>query len=210
MDGLETARRIREMAGPDTLIIIITAYDYGQLDATAVKAAGVNSFLAKPFFASSLYDTLLNVTDKGQDRPKAEQPSQAYDLTGQRILLVEDNDLNLEIAAELLRMTGATVEAAKNGMQALECFARSADGYYNVILMDIQMPIMDGYEATRAIRVCAHPQAATIPILAMTANAFQEDVAAALDAGMNGHISKPIDTTVLYETLHNMLVEDQD
>lgn len=210
MDGLETARRIREMAGPGTLIIIITAYDYGQLDAAAVKAAGVNSFLAKPFFASSLYDTLLNVTDKGQDRPKAEQPSQAYDLTGQRILLVEDNDLNLEIAAELLRMTGATVEAAKNGMQALECFARSADGYYNVILMDIQMPIMDGYEATRAIRACAHPQAATIPILAMTANAFQEDVAAALDAGMNGHIAKPIDTTVLYETLHNMLVEDQD
>lgn len=209
MDGLETARRIRGMVGPDTLIIIITAYDFGRLDAAAVKAAGVNSFLAKPFFASSLYDTLLNVTDKGQGRPKAEQPSQAYDLTGQRVLLVEDNDLNLEIAAELLRMTGATVEAAKNGVQALEHFARSAEGYYNVILMDIQMPIMDGYEATRAIRACAHPQAATIPILAMTANAFQEDVAAALDAGMNGHISKPIDTTMLYETLHNLLVGDQ-
>lgn len=204
MDGVETAEKIRSVVGHDTLIIIITAYDYAGIEAKA-REAGVNSFLSKPFFASSLYNTLLEVTGSKNEIPKVEAKTNAYDFSGHRLLLAEDNPLNLEIAVEILKMTGAEVESAVDGNQTLECFLKSEKGYYDAILMDIQMPIMDGYESARAIRSSSHPQAETIPIIAMTANAFDEDVAAALESGMDAHIAKPVDADVLYKTLKGFI-----
>lgn len=202
INGIETAKRVRSIVGPNTLIIIITAYDYGDIE-EAAREAGVNRFLAKPFFASSLYNTLMDATGQKIIPGTTGNPAEHFDFSGRCILLAEDNDLNLEIAAELLKMAGAQVEAVVDGRQALERFVGADEGYYDIILMDIQMPVMDGYEAARAIRSSTHPQAKTIPIIAMTANAFEEDVAAALDAGMNAHISKPIDTNILYTTLQD-------
>ena len=204
MDGVETAEKIRSVVGHDTLIIIITAYDYAGIEAKAREAGG-NSFLSKPFFASSLYNTLLEVTGSKNEIPKVEAKTNAYDFSGHRLLLAEDNPLNLEIAVEILKMTGAEVESAVDGNQTLECFLKSEKGYYDAILMDIQMPIMDGYESARAIRSSSHPQAETIPIIAMTANAFDEDVAAALESGMDAHIAKPVDADVLYKTLKGFI-----
>ena len=169
--GLKLLKKIRSVVGHDTLIIIITAYDYAGIEAKA-REAGVNSFLSKPFFASSLYNTLLEVTGSKNEMPKVEAKTNAYDFSGHRLLLAEDNPLNLEIAVEILKMTGAEVESAVDGNQTLECFLKSEKGYYDAILMDIQMPIMDGYESARAIRSSSHPQAETIPIIAMTANCF--------------------------------------
>ena len=204
MDGVETAEKIRSVVGHDTLIISITAYDYAGIESKA-REAGVNSFLSKPFFASSLYNTLLEVTGSKNEMPKVEAKTNAYDFSGHRLLLAEDNPLNLEIAVEILKMTGAEVESAVDGNQTLECFLKSEKGYYDAILMDIQMPIMDGYESARAIRSSSHPQAETIPIIAMTANAFDEDVAAALESGMDAHIAKPVDADVLYKTLKGFI-----
>ena len=206
MDGVETTRRIRSIAGPAPLIIIITAYDYTEIE-TEAKKAGVDRFLAKPFFASTLYNTLLDIIGHSQSKPKNEgfMPQSKYDFCGKRILLAEDNELNCEIAVELLKMAGAEVVTAADGKQAVVLFTQSEPGTFDLLLMDIQMPVMDGYEATRAIRHSAHPQAESIPIVAMTANAFDEDVVAAMESGMDAHISKPIDTAILYTTLHRYL-----
>lgn len=125
----------------------------------------------------------------------------AYDFSGHRVLMAEDNDLNAEIAIELLEMVQMKADRADNGEEALRLFEASPSGTYDAILMDMQMPVMDGLEATRAIRRSEHPQAKSIPIYAMTANAFNDDVAKALSCGMNGHIAKPIDTTILYDAL---------
>lgn len=202
MDGAETARRIRKEVGPDVPLIIISAYDWTPIEEEA-RAASVDAFVAKPFFASSLYDSLRSITRRSSAKadPNAEE-QQHYDFTGKRILLVEDNEFNREVAQEFLEMTGATVECAENGAEAVKAFEASAPGTYAVILMDVQMPVMDGYEATRTIRASAHAEAKTISIIAMTANAFNEDIVAATEAGMNGHIAKPIDVKVLYKMLH--------
>lgn len=210
MDGMETVRRIRNEVGPETLIIIISAYDWGAIEEKA-RAIGVNGFIAKPFFASNLYNTLTSLTRRTAPKreievsapPESETETahQHYDFTGKHILLVEDNEFNREVAQEFLEMTGATVESAENGSEGVALFTASETGQYDIILMDVQMPVMDGYEATRAIRASVHPDANSIPILAMTANAFNEDVAAAVAAGMNGHIAKPIDVTALYRLL---------
>ena len=210
MDGMETVRRIRNEVGPETLIIIISAYDWGAIEEKA-RAIGVNGFIAKPFFASNLYNTLTSLTRRtapkreievsATQESEAETAHQHYDFTGKHILLVEDNEFNREVAQEFLEMTGATVESAENGSEGVALFTASETGQYDIILMDVQMPVMDGYEATRAIRASVHPDANSIPILAMTANAFNEDVAAAVAAGMNGHIAKPIDVTALYRLL---------
>lgn len=199
MDGVEVTRRIREIVGAGTMIIIITAYDWGAVENSA-RQAGANAFITKPIFASTLYDTLLSVTGiERAVRPPAGK-SQRPELAGHHVLLVEDNVLNREIAVELLHMADITVECAVNGRDAVDQFLAHGDSF-DLILMDVQMPVMDGYEATQAIRGLAHERAGSIPIIAMTADAFHEDVVRAGEAGMNGHLAKPIDPDLLYETL---------
>lgn len=204
MDGIETTRRIRSIVGPDTLIIIITAYGYSSIEAEAWEA-GANLFLAKPFFASSLYNSLLAATRPQKVAEDKKKISTDTLLKGKRVLLAEDNDLNREIAVDLLEMTGAKVDCARDGKEAVDYFMTGRGRECDAILMDIQMPIMDGYQATRIIRASNRSNALEIPIIAMTADAFQEDVAAALEAGMNAHIAKPFDTEVLYKTLSDVL-----
>ena len=203
MDGIEATRRIRETAGPETLIII-TAYDWTSIEQRARKA-GANAFLSKPFFSSALYHTLSAVSQKKPASVAAElEPGtegQTPSLRGRHVLLVEDNDLNREITEEILKMWGASFTCAENGQVAVDIFTASAPGTFDAILMDIQMPVLDGYAATAAIRASHSPESQTIPIIAMTANAFHEDVVSALSAGMNNHISTPIDPERLYQVL---------
>ena len=200
LDGIETARRMRRYVGPDVLIIIISAYDWSGIEEQA-KAAGVNAFIAKPFFASNLYNTLLTVSRKPELGFSAVGNKETYDFGGKKVLLVEDNELNMEIASELLKFVNLQVEHAENGKVAVNIFRNSKEKEYALIFMDIQMPLMNGYDAARCIRSSEHPAAGTIPIIAMTANAFNDDVQAAFDAGMNGHLAKPIDVEVLYKTI---------
>ena len=200
IDGVETARRIRERVGRDTPIIILSAYDWTDIEAEARKA-GVNAFIAKPLFQSSLYNVLVSVTNGAFGISGAKEAPDGEALRGRRLLLAEDNALNMEIAVTLLEMNGAQVEGAENGRAAVDRFLETAPGYYDAILMDVQMPVMDGCEAARAIRACGREDARRIPILATTANAFAEDVSAVLAAGMNAHISKPLDVKQLLAVL---------
>ena len=200
LDGIETARRMRRYVDPDVLIIIISAYDWSGIEEQA-KAAGVNAFIAKPFFASNLYNTLLTVSRKPELGFSAVGNKETYDFGGKKVLLVEDNELNMEIASELLKFVNLQVEHAENGKVAVDIFRNSKEKEYALIFMDIQMPLMNGYDAARCIRSSEHPAAGTIPIIAMTANAFNDDVQAAFDAGMNGHLAKPIDVEALYKTI---------
>ena len=204
MDGIEATRRMREIVGQDTLIIIITAYDWGAIEKNA-RAAGANAFLAKPIFASTLYNALLSVTGIGKAvlRPSASGSFQWPELNGRHVLLVEDNDINREIAMELLKMSGITVDCARDGQEAVDKFQANGEDY-DLILMDVQMPVLDGYQATGAIRRSGHPRALSVPIIAMTADAFHEDVVRAADAGMDGHLAKPIEPELLYQTLADM------
>ena len=200
LDGIETARRMRSYVGPGVLVIIISAYDWSGIEEQA-KAAGVNAFIAKPFFASNLYNMLLTVSRKPELGFSAVGNKETYDFGGKKVLLVEDNELNMEIASELLKFVNLQVEHAENGKVAVNIFRNSKEKEYALIFMDIQMPLMNGYDAARCIRSSEHPAAGTIPIIAMTANAFNDDVQAAFDAGMNGHLAKPIDVEVLYKTI---------
>lgn len=202
MDGVEVTRQIRKKLGPDTLIIIISAYDWSEIEEEA-RRAGVNAFITKPLFESSLYNVLLSVLGTNPSPKNSEVILNDY--TGRRFLLAEDNALNMEIAVELLNMTGAEIDGAVDGQEAVEKFETSPDGYYDAIFMDVQMPVMDGYNATKKIRASSHSDARTIPIIAMTANTFIEDVDAAYAAGMNGHIPKPIDVKKLYQTIAKFL-----
>ena len=205
INGIETTRRIREVVGPETTVIIMTAYDWSAIEKNA-REAGANAFLSKPLFASTLYNTLLTVTGISKVVMTSAECTDLKrpELAGRHLLLVEDNDLNREIAVELLKMTDVTVDCAENGQQALEQFLINGN-CYDLILMDVQMPVMDGYDATRAIRKSGHPRAGTIPIIAMTADAFREDVVRAAESGMNGHLAKPIDPQLLYKTLAEVL-----
>ena len=200
LDGIETARRMRRYVGPDVLIIIISAYDWSGIEEQA-KAAGVNAFIAKPFFASNLYNTLLTVSRKPELGFSAVGNKETYDFGGKKVLLVEDNELNMEIASELLKFVNLQVEHAENGKVAVDIFRNSKEKEYALIFMDIQMPLMNGYDAARCIRSSEHPAAGTIPIIAMTANAFNDDVQAAFDAGMNGHLAKPVNVSELLKML---------
>lgn len=196
MDGIETTRQIRRLTGPDTLIIIISAYDWSSIE-TKAKEAGANYFISKPLFKSTIYDTLIKV----QHLETTVQDTISYDLSKQRVLLVEDNMLNLEIAKSILEMEGITVDTACNGKEAVEAFDLAPKDYYLAILMDIRMPVMDGLDATRTIRTLNHPDAARVPIIAMSANAFNEDRVLAHEAGMNDYLIKPIEIDKLFHTL---------
>ena len=191
MNGIEVTRQIRSL-GDDTPIIILTAYDWSDIEVEA-RAAGVTAFCAKPMFMSDIRDTLM--TAIGQKQPEAEAeilPTAGSDFRGKCILLVEDNELNSEIAAEILNEYGFLVDTAENGAEAVEKVKNSKPGNYDLVLMDVQMPVMDGYEATKQIRALDNPALAGITILAMTANAFDEDKKKALECGMDGFLSKPI------------------
>ena len=201
MNGIETTRRIRKVVGPNAPIIMLSAYDWGEIEKEA-REAGVTEFISKPLFPSDLRRILLKVS--GQEK-KEEKEEEKVDFSGRRILLVEDNMMNREIATEYLQDFGFLVESAENGKEACEILEKSEPGYYDVVLMDIQMPIMNGYEATKTIRKFKNKQIANIPILAMTANAFEEDKKAAKEAGMNGHLAKPIDVPKLIEALKEIL-----
>lgn len=208
MDGIETARRIRRIVGPEVTIIIMTAYDWADIEKKA-RAAGVDMFMKKPVFASSVTRAFENVfLDKWTSHEPEEK--QEYDFTGRRVLLAEDNEINAEIAKNILEMRGCDVEIAENGAAAIEAFAASGVGHFNAILMDVRMPVMDGLEAAKAIRAMKKADSKTVPIIAMTANAFQEDVNMSLEAGMNAHLAKPIDPDMLYETIEKFINSCRD
>ena len=206
MDGIATTRAIRRAVGNEVPIIIISAYDWTDIEQEAL-AAGANAFISKPLFRSRLARTFSALV--GEEEPAEQEPSPAsleeVRLEGRRALLVEDNALNLEIAAEILEMTGLTVESATDGTEAVDRMASCEDGYYDIIFMDIQMPRMNGYDATRAIRAMNRSYCKQVPIVAMTANAFAEDVQAAKTVGMNEHIAKPLDLKTLARTLERWL-----
>ena len=205
MDGIETARRIRECVGQDVTIIILTSFEFSEIEEEA-RAAGVDAFMAKPLFRSRLTATLRQFTS-GKKEKNARNYLEDFaktDYTGKRLLLVEDNDLNREIATEILGMTGVTVETAENGKIAVEKVAAAPENWYRLVLMDIQMPVMNGYEATAAIRSLPGSRG-KVPIIAMTANAFAEDVQLAKNTGMNEHIAKPLDLNKLNDVLKQWL-----
>ena len=204
MNGIEVTRQIRSLHD-DTPIIILTAYDWSDIEVEA-KAAGVTAFCAKPMFMSDLRETLMSALgQKPADAVQRLLPEKNADFKGKHILLVEDNELNREIAQEILREYGFLVDSAENGAVAVEKVSTAAPGSYDLVLMDVQMPIMDGYTATRKIRALDDPARAKLPILAMTANAFDEDRRNALESGMNGFLSKPIVIDDLVQELHKIL-----
>ena len=191
MNGIEVTRQIRSL-GDDTPIIILTAYDWSDIEVEA-REAGVIAFCAKPLFMSDIRETLMTVIGQSQDEPeKSILPTAGSDFRGKCILLAEDNELNSEIAVELLNEYGFLVDTAENGAETVEKVKNSKPGDYHLVLMDVQMPVMNGYEATKAIRALDNPALAGITILAMTANAFDEDRKKALECGMDGFLSKPI------------------
>ena len=204
MNGIEVTRQIRSLHD-DTPIIILTAYDWSDIEVEA-KAAGVTAFCSKPMFMSDLRETLMSALgQKPADAVQRLLPEKNADFKGKHILLVEDNELNREIAQEILREYGFLVDSAENGAVAVEKVSTAAPGSYDLVLMDVQMPIMDGYTATRKIRALDDPARAKLPILAMTANAFDEDRRNALESGMNGFLSKPIVIDDLVQELRKIL-----
>ncbi len=205
IDGIATARKIREQVGEDVTIIILTSFDFSEIEEEA-RAAGVNAFMAKPLFRSRLTATLRQFTS-GKKEKNARNYLEDFakeNYAGKRILLVEDNELNREIATEIIGMTGVTIDSAENGKIAVEKVMEAPEKWYDLIFMDIQMPIMNGYEATAAIRSLAGSRG-KVPIIAMTANAFAEDVQLAKNTGMNEHIAKPLDLNKLNDVLKQWL-----
>ena len=201
MDGIKTVRRIRRVIGNEAPIIILTAYDWTDIEQEA-REAGVTGFCNKPLFMSDLRNVLLETARMCKGiMPEKKEEEKPVSFEGKRVLVVEDNELNSVIAYEILSRAGFAVEEAADGSIALKMVKDRPEFYYDLVLMDIQMPIMDGYEATKAIRSLPRRDVTSLPILAMTANAFEEDKERALQNGMNGHIAKPIYIDVLYKTL---------
>lgn len=201
--GVETAKKIRSVVGAEVPIIILTAYDWTDIEEEA-KAAGITAFCAKPLFLSDLKSALLaanNLTGKDEGAASWTQA----DFSGKRVLLVEDIELNREIAQVILEESGFTVECAPDGTDAVEMVWKAEEFYYDAVLMDVQMPIMDGYEATRTIRALPRKDVKSLPIIAMTANALEEDKEAALMNGMNAHVSKPLDIEIFMEVLRHYI-----
>ena len=204
MDGIEASRQIREHYGSETIIIILTAYNWDDVQAEGLEI-GIDSFLAKPLFASNVISELERVARRKNMSMFREK--KRADLEGRRVLLAEDMEINAEIMMDILDMKDCRADHAENGRVALERFRDSAVGTYSAILMDIRMPEMDGLEAAAAIRALDRPDAKTIPIIALTANAFDEDVQRSLQAGMNAHLSKPVEPDHLYQTMEELIYE---
>lgn len=204
VDGIHTAEWIRERAGNDIYIVLMSAYDYKNIEKEALMV-GVNDFMLKPVMIEDISSILRRAGGEVEALPVCRETK--YDFSGKRLLIAEDNALNLEIVEELTKRVGFEVETAENGKKALEKFLESEPGYYDVILMDVHMPEMDGYEATRLIRASNHPQAKDIIIVAMTANAFYEDELEALKNGMNLHMSKPIEPEIIFAALQKILYD---
>ena len=199
MNGIETTRRIRQVVGDQAPIIVLTAYDWSDIEEEA-RAAGVTAFVSKPLFPSDLRNVLNKCC--GTAVAAAAEEKAEFALAGRKTLLVEDNEMNREIAAEILEEAGLTVDTAADGTFAVQAVKEKGIDYYDFVLMDIQMPVMDGYEATKAIR--ALPGGSRVTIIAVSANAFEEDVQKSLSAGMNAHVAKPIDVDTLFETMKNL------
>ncbi|MDD3337017.1 MAG: transporter substrate-binding domain-containing protein [Eubacteriales bacterium] len=197
-NGVDITKRIRAAYDRDAVMIIVSNYDHSGLD-EATQAAGADRMITKPLFQSTLFDTLMSLSEGRLVRHDSQAGS--YDLHGHTVLLAEDNEMNRMVGVGLLKKAGISCETAVNGKAAYDLLIASEVGHFDAVLMDIQMPIMDGYEATKAIRASSHPDAKTIPIIAMTANAFLEDIAAALQCGMNDHVAKPIELDVLLGAL---------
>ena len=203
MDGLQTAQRIRQLVPKEVPVLVLTAYEWSEIEEQALQA-GVNGFLPKPFFVANFRERLKQLWEH-HDPEEVCKASITNALAGRHFLVAEDVELNAEILNEVLSMQDASCKIVENGQLAVEEFARSAAGQYDAILMDVQMPVMNGYDATKNIRNMDRADAAQIPIIAMTANAFTEDVKEALDAGMNAHVAKPIDPQQLSTTLSDFL-----
>ena len=206
MDGIETATRIRKVVGRDIPIIILSAYDCPHFEEIAQRA-GVDGFISKPLMKSKLFYLMKSFAIKQEEKEEeTEKPQYPFgNFEGKRILLVEDNSLNREIATVLLEETGAVVEEAENGLVAVNMVKNSSPGYYDLVFMDIQMPVMNGYDSTRHIRALERPDIKSMPIIAMSANAFAEDIKLCKESGMNEHIVKPIDFGKVLEILEKYL-----
>ena len=205
MDGVETTRRIRAVVGNESAIIILTAYKWDDVLKEAL-GAGVDSFVSKPLFATNVIEEFKSAMKRkgiGEN-----QPENKADLTGRRVLLAEDVQVNAEIMMMVLQMRQMEADLAENGRIAVEKFAQHPAGYYSAVLMDMRMPEMDGLEATRTIRAMDRADAKTIPIIALTANAFDEDVQRSMQAGLNAHLSKPVQPDMLFETLESLIKQD--
>jgi CheY-like chemotaxis protein len=204
-NGIETVRRIRRAIGSNAPIIILTAYDWADIEEEA-KEAGVTAFCSKPLFMSELRKVLTQPFLSAQEPQAAQSEHEALpEFTGKRVLLAEDNEVNQMIAETILTEANLCVEIANDGTEAVEMVKTAPVGYYDVILMDIQMPKMDGYEAAKRIRALEDREKACIPIIAVTANAFEEDRKSALGAGMNGYLAKPYDIPAMLGMLSNLL-----
>jgi len=204
MDGVDTTREIRKIVGNESAIIILTAYKWDDILEEALEA-GVDSFISKPVFANVVIEEFKASLNK--KKALKENRKNTADLAGKRILLAEDMKVNAEIMLMVLEMREMQVELAENGLIALEKFEASEEGHFDAILMDMRMPEMDGLEATRRIRELDREDAKNVPIIALTANAFDEDVQRSLQAGMNAHLSKPVQPEVLYDTLESLIAE---
>ena len=203
MNGIQVAKEIRRNLGDEVPILLISAYDWSEFEAEA-REAGISGFISKPLFKSTLYHALRQYM--GAETENDQTLNHNIDLSGRRILLAEDNELNWEVAKELLSDLGVELDWAEDGQICLDKFQRSPEGYYDAILMDIRMPHMTGYEATKAIRGLNHPNALSVPIIAMSADAFSDDIQHCLECGMNAHIAKPIDDIELTRILKRFLI----
>ncbi len=203
-DGVAAAKKIRERIGADVPILVLTSYDWSDIEDEA-REAGISAFMPKPFFVSTFREALKPLFEPYSEEKEPEAEPEESPMKGLHFLVAEDNELNAEIITEMIEMEGATCETAVNGLEAAEMFEKSEKGRFDLILMDVQMPVMNGYDATKRIRASSHPDAAKIPIAAMTANTFAEDVRDALASGMNGHLAKPIDMKAMRELIGRLM-----